>query len=468
MNFFYEAIDGSGKTVLGKIDAGTEMEAQRMLVQMGYRPQSIAPNPAASNASVAQSITAMGSMTGMPVASNAQVSMAPPMGQLGSTNRTGNITMSGNAAKVAAKTVNKTMQRSQARPAVFGAPPADASTLGGVSSRDLLLFFQQLASLVKSGMTIYAALDNLSNRTRNKNLAQVGKEMADAARNGKPITDVMAHYPRIFPDHIVGMVRAGELGGFLEIVLAEIALNYEQNLSLYRGSWLPKLMATQAWLGLAVILPFFPSLFNSLDFWANMRLYLMREMIILPIFFGIYLLVKWGARYIQLPHLQYFRDSWALRLPPFGDLQRQAALSAFVRMLRKLYHAGVAPIHAWEAAMNTADNVVIREKLAESYILMQQGKSFADAFAATGLFADNVEQLVVTGQLSGEVVESLDQAADIYQERVDDALRKSRMMILRMGVIAMLVLGGGALIWMTRTYFQGQFDFVCKMFPETC
>jgi len=483
MNYFYEAVDTSGRTVLGKIDAVDEAEAQTRLLQMGYRPQAIAPNPGASpNSTLGQDLTLMGSMTGMPVASPATTSGqslntnlpdlrygagANPALTLGQTlhptgmARVGGITLAGNAAQVGAR-VKTTSGATRPQ----SAHVADASTLGGVSTQDLLPFFQQLASLVKSGMTIYTALDNLAPRTRNANLARTAREMADAARNGGRISDVMERYPRIYPDHIVGTVRAGELGGFLEIAMAEIALNYEQNIALYRGSWIPKMMATQSLFALALAIPLFPSLLNSLDFSANMRLYLMREAILLPAAFGIYLLIKFGARHLQLPHMRTLRDSWSLRMPPFGDLQRQAALFSFVRMLRKLYHAGVSPIYAWEGAMNTASNVVIRDKLAGAYDLVQKGASLPDAFTATGLFGDGIEQLILTGHYSGEVVESLDRAADIYQGRVDEAYGKSRFMMRRLGILALLILGGAAMAWMMHSYFQAVFDLPDKMFPE--
>ena len=107
--------------------------------------------------------------------------------------------------------------------------------------------------------------------------------------------------------------------------------------------------------------------------------------------------------------------------------------------------------------MNTADNVIIREKLASSYERMNQGASFSDAFAATGLFDNQIENLIITGQHSGEIVESLDRAAEHYQEAVYDATLRTRRVLLSMGLITMLVLGGTALAFLEHGYFQGMF-----------
>lgn len=431
--FLYEAVAPDGQTIMGKVEATDAAEVQRTLMGQGYRPQSIAPTQ------------------NLPTVQNtvAPVVMAVPVQQSAVTARTAsNVTLSGNAARTQARSA----PRSQS------AASSAAETLGGVKNSDLMGFFQQFAALVKSGMTVYAALDNLAPRTKNQNLAQTLREMAEAARQGKTLSEVMERYPRIYASHIVGMVRAGELGGFLDIVLSEIALNFEQNVALYKGSWVPVSLATQAFFMIPIVQPFFSSLFNSLDFGANMALYfkllLFRN---LPIAVLIYIGIIFAAKHLQLPRYRAWRDSVSLKLPPFGDLQRQASLSAFVRMLRKLYHAGVSPVLAWEAAMNTASNSVIREKLAQSYHIMQRGGSLGDAFAATGLFDNDIEQAIITGQLSGQVVESLDNAADYYQIQVEQTAEKSRKAMQRLGRLAMMILGGAALLLMVKTYFGGIF-----------
>lgn len=469
MNYFFEATDGSGQTVLGKIDAESLTEAHRLLVERGYQPQSVAPNSAPLRTSFGEGVAQMGATQ---VASaqrefieNRTIVAASAPGQLVQSSRSNQFEVNANSSS------NELALNANSPVSVLGspldlgpvtrytrpAPPLGVSDRSGASSQDLLLFFQQLAPLVKSGMTIYTALDNLAKRTRNKAIADIAHEMAETARKGGRITDVMARYPRIFPEHVVGTIRAGELGGFMEIVLGEVAINYEQNIALYRGSWKWKALVYQACLTLALVLPLFGSLFNTLDIGANLHLYLRREMIILPVFGALYLLSLFAARRVQEPRMKRWRDGMSLKIPAIGDLQRQAALSAFVRMLRKLYNAGVGPIHAWEAAMNTADNSVIRDKLAASYAHIQRGGSLADAFAATGLFADNVEQIIVTGQLSGEVTESLDQAASIYQGRVQDAHDRARSMMFRMARTAALVIGAVAFLWMVYTYFGAMF-----------
>lgn len=420
----------------------------------------------AGDAMNARSLPALNSVnvSSAPLATNAAGSAA--LSRTGT--RTGGIIMAGNAAKLATQTSgNKTQAGAIANAAlapmtarttrrVLTPVPANASRMGGVSTRDLMFFFRQMGQLTHSGMTLFAALENLGNRTRNANLAQTVREMAEAARNGKSVSDVMANYPRIYPENVVGMVRAGETGGFVEIAFAEVADAHEANIALYRQAWIPKLMATQAFFMFALVQPLFPTLFPGANFALYLKLVFLRN---LPITFALYLLIRFASKTLQLPQYRHLRDGWALKMPPFGELQRLSALTTFLRALRRLYGAGVGPGAAWEGAMHTASNIVIRDRLAAAADAMQSGTSFPDAFARTGLFGDNVEQLILTGQASGTVVESLDQAANYYSAQLGEATGKTRFMMLRLGILAMLILGGGTMLWMVKTYFKSIFDF---------
>ncbi len=470
--FLYEATDSSGKIALGKLEGNDEEEIRRKLLSQKLQPITVAlASPPVSSLDFTQTFASQAGFsatanalarrsengTSAPLSVPQKSSITPVEGNAG-----GKVVLAGNAARMT--------NRSEAlgRPAsTIPAAQSAESDLGGVPARDMMHFFRQFSTLVQSGISIFGAVEDLANRTPNQNLAHTAKEMADASRHGGRISDVMAGYPRIFPVHITATVRAGELGGFMEIVLSEIAQNYEQQIALYKGAWVPKALAVQAYFTLFMVQPLFSSLFHSMNFAANMKLYLeltfLRNM---PIAVGLLLLLKWGSKLVQEPKYRSRLDALALKLPPYGDLQRQFGLASFLRMLRRLYHAGVPPIQAWEGAMNAASNSAIRERLQSAYGLMQQGASLPDAFAATGLFADHIENLIITGQQAGQVVEMLDRSTDYYQEQVEKSAGKSRRAMLELGILALLVFGGAALCWMTYAYFHGIFSFVDNNFSS--
>ncbi len=499
MHFLYEAVDTTGKPLMGKMDAGTAEEVQQVLTKSGLIVQSVAPilprTPASSLFSSASPAPAQTfdapaaapvwmpsaaprlqpvdlSTIGTPgqdlTSTVPVVQSAPPVSLSASpvqkavstpSSLGGKIILSGNAASLA-----QNAPASRVTPSVstaFSLPKTDSiSYAGGVTDRDRLLFFQQLASLVRSGMSIYASLDNLAPRTPAKNLSKAAMEMASAARTGGQISTVMARYPVLFPEYITATVKAGETGGFLEVSLAEIALNYGRKIDLYRGAWIPKLMAAQSLFMIPIVLPLMSTLLREGSVGEHLLEYLRLELTIyLPITFALFFGAKFAFRRVQMPQFTRWRDQLALKVPPFNELQRQESLGSFVRMLRRLFEAGVAPITAWEGAMDVSGNQVIREKLRSSHDLMKSGASFSEAFAATGLFNSQIENLVITGQQSGQVVEMLDQAADYYDTQSQESAKRAKFTMLRIGIIAMLVFGGAAFLWTVKSYFAAIFRY---------
>lgn len=320
---------------------------------------------------------------------------------------------------------------------------------------ELAFFFRQFAALVKSGMSPALALDSLAGREPVASIRAAAIAMKEGAQDGTPISQTMGLYPGLFADHVVSTVRAGETGGFLEIVLDEIAYEYEQETALYRGLALPKSLVLQELVAVALAQPVFPTLFPNLDY-RLLALYMVRNLLLVA---GGLLAGRWWLRRLGSPAMAERRDAILLRLPVFGDLVRQKSLAAFIRMLRRLFHAGLLPIHAWEGAMHTAPNAVVRARLAEAYELVRQGIPLQDAFAATHLFAGKVEQLVATGIEAGQIVPMLDQAAEYYQESVGRAYGRARFTLWRIAVLILIILGGWMMIMMTRGYFDAILQF---------
>jgi type IV pilus assembly protein PilC len=410
--FRYEAVDRSGKIVMGAMDAPSEADVNARLAHMGYQPQKVMPTAGASRQVSGAKVTA--ALSPQPSTLNPQ-----------------------------------------------------QSDLGGVKPKELALFYRQFAALVRSGISLYEAMNHLAPQTPQPALAQTAREMAEAAHTGGRVSDVMERYSRIYAPHVVASVRAGELGGFLDIVLDEIALNYEQEIAFYKGIWLMKALLIQGVLAIAIAQPFFQKLFATDK--ARLENYSigeqMREFLILvvvrnlPIALALLLLVKLWLNWLQRPEQRERRDRWMLRLPAFGDLARQHALAAFVRMLRRLFAAGLSPIQAWEGAMNVAPNTVIRRRLVDSYALVRGGNMpIHEAFRATGLFASEAEQLLATGVVSGQMVDMLDRVAEYYQGNVDRAYSNARFWMFRLAIIGVILLTGILLIVLVKTYFTAVFD----------
>ncbi len=325
-----------------------------------------------------------------------------------------------------------------------------------VGPSDRALFFRQLASLVRAGISPFAALSDLSPRLGNPTLREASASMCAGAHAGQNLWSAMEQYPSLFAPHVVATVRAGETGGFLDIALDEIALEAEEETAFYKGMWLPKVLILQQVIALAIAQPLFPTLFPNNEPVRYLGLVFLRN---IPIAVAVAAIVRWIWFRLHAPKAAHIRDRWTLRVPIFGDLARQRSLAAFIRMLRRLYAAGLMPMNAWEGATQVVPNMVIRARLEDAQAMMQKGVPLHDAFRATGLFANEAEQLIATGVASGEVVEMLDRVADYYQNNVQRAFDASRFWMYRLAFAFFLAVSGVVVAMMAKTYFDAVFNF---------
>lgn len=398
--FRYEAVDRVGQVVCGAMNAQSEADVNTRLHEMGYQARAIQSSPSQG-----------GSTRTVPV------------------------------------------QHRRSWPFRLRRP----------SAKNQALFYRQFAALVRSGISFYQALENLAPRTADPLLRQAAQEMAEAARGGEPISTVMEQYPDGFAPHVIGTMRAAELGGFVPIALDQIAQDFEQEIAFYKGAWLAQTVAWQAVFALAIGQPLFPNLFPHFQPTVYLKFVLFRN---LPIAFALFMLSKGFVAWLNRPSNRERKDAWALRAPVFGDLARQRSLFAFIDMLRRLYTSGIDPTTAWEGAMNVAPNAAIRKRLQQSATMMRSDVPLHEAFTATHLFANETEQLLATGVVSGQVVEMMDRIADYYHNNVDQAFRGSRFTMFRIGFLVMLIVGGALLILLTKTYFDSVFAFPHWFMPE--
>jgi type IV pilus assembly protein PilC len=394
ITYRYQAVDSKGRVVMAGMQAASEDEVAKRLTSMGYRPLHIAAAPAG---------------------------------------------------------------RANSRPSAGGVTAGpDVISDSTASAKDLALFFRQFAVLVRSGISLFQALESLSSRTNHALLKRASGEMAEAARSGGTISGVMQRYPGLFRPHVLGSIRASEAGGLFDVVLDEIATEYETELAFYKGMWLPKMLVLQQLFAVALAQPLFPALFPNADFGLYLRLALLRN---IPIAAGIVGAVWLVLRWLQTPAQNERRDALVLRMPIFGNLVRQRSLAAFIRMMRKLYNAGIGPVSAWEGAMHAAPNSVIRRQLVDTYERVRTGTPMHEAFIQTRLFSNESEQLLATGVLAGQVVEMLDKIADYYQENVERAFRTARFTLFRIGITGSIILAGVVAALMTKNYFHAVFHF---------
>jgi type IV pilus assembly protein PilC len=331
------------------------------------------------------------------------------------------------------------------------------------------VFFRQLASLLRAGNNPIQSLSQIADQpSMPESLQAAARAMLANAHLGQPLSEAMERFPRLFAPHVVGMFRAGELGGSLDVICDEIATHYEQEHALWRKLWIPRLLLLNGIGMLLLVLPLFPAFYYGMargdvsQFYQRyVALLLTRS---LPIFLAVMFVTVGVWWFLDLPANRRWKDAVVMRLPVFGALNRQRALAVFLRTLHRIFAAGVPAISAWEAAAPSAGNVFVREKLIEALPIIRQGQSIDRALQATGLFDWETISLVAAGQQSGEIAAMLDRVASYHEENLRERYQRASFALIRIGCLGTLILGGAAMLWMVYTYFNGMFRFVDEFF----
>lgn len=324
-------------------------------------------------------------------------------------------------------------------------PASSAPATGGwafgarVAPEDLALFFRQLGSLVHAGFTVPAALADLAPRTQNKPIRNAAFQMARETASGGAFAAALSRHPLLFPPHVLGLVAAGETGGFVEFALEECALNFEQDAALRRGLWLPKLLIWQAIWSVLLFQPLFPSI-NPENVTAGFVRYGMILLFLcVPLGIAMHLGAAAAGWWWRQPGNAGTRDRLALRIPVMARVAKMRALASFTRLLRRLLMSGISPEPAFTAAAKAVPNTVLSNRLIAGVPLIRAGRGLDAAVEATGMMDHDPVQMLVTGQKTGQWLEMLDRVTAYYQDEAARATDAAKSAQKQLGVVITLI-----------------------------
>jgi type II secretory pathway component PulF len=324
-----------------------------------------------------------------------------------------------------------------------------------VPPTELGSFFRQMASLIHAGFTVGSALTDLGMRTANSGLRSAAKAMGAATLNGASVAGQMVLYPGLFPEHVVGLVHAGETGGFVEFAFEEVALWAEQDAALRQGMWFPKVLI---WNAVWTVLLMQPLVMIDSSKLASGDMRTMPHAFdgygrLMPLVFGIGILlhvVCWVVGKMRhQPFAERFFDGLSLRLPVMARLAKMRALAAFTRVLRRLLMAGISPAPAFAAAANAVPNAVLRDRLRLGLPIVRGGQGLDAAIQATGMMEHDALQMLITGQKTGQWIEMLDRVTSYYQDEAARATEGAKAAQKRLGWILTIAVTGYVICFTT-------------------
>jgi len=306
----------------------------------------------------------------------------------------------------------------------------------GVKTRDLIVFSQQLATLIESGIPIIRAIHLLQEQTANKRLKEILTEVVSDLQQGRFLSEAIAKHKGIFPTLYSRLIEVGEKAGNLEMVLRQLALYMEKEDALVRKirgalaypSFVLVVAIGVVILMLTVALPPLMDLFKSFD--AELPLPT-RVLIALTDFFSTYKFFVFGGLFgVITAAVLFFRtepghlllDRTLLKVPLIGRVIIQGAVARMCRSTATLLQAGLSLPEILDMVVRTQGNRIIAAALDGVRQKMLQGHGLADPLAADKLFPGMLTQMVRVGEETGSLDSNLQTLAVFYEEEVDRAV----------------------------------------------
>ncbi len=301
-----------------------------------------------------------------------------------------------------------------------------------------MFFPRQLATLIDAGLPLLRGLTVLGKQEKDLVLKSTIAQLADAVQGGSTFSESMAQHPKIFNKLYVNMVKAGELGGVLELVLNRLA-EFQEKAQKIKN----KVVAAMAYpvivlviamlilvFLLAFIVPKFEQIFN--DMLAGKPLPALTRYVIAAsngmqtywyYIIGAIFVIIFGYKMIaNSPKGRVALDKIMLKAPLFGDLTRKSSISRFSRTLGTLVTSGVPILQALNITRDTAGNAIIADAVTKVHDAVKEGESIVQPLEASGVFPPMVISMVDVGEETGQLPEMLLKIAEVYDDEVDNAV----------------------------------------------
>jgi len=325
--------------------------------------------------------------------------------------------------------------------------------IGGVKSKHLVLFTRQFSILQDAGLPVLRGLRILENQMKPSALKNALIDVVEDVESGSTLSEAMARHPRAFDRLYVNMVKAGEAGGALEVIMQRLAEFKEKSQTLKRkviGAMVYPVVVITAAVGILIfimvaIIPKFEKIFREFglklpaltQFLIDVSLWCASYWWSLPLVpLGVWLLMK----LLRLSRAgNYALDRMLLWTPILGKIVEKTIVARTVRTLGTLISSGVPILESLSIVRETANNAVFERMYQRIYESIREGDTIADPLRESRLVDDMVSNMVEVGEETGDLDTMLNKIADFYDEEVDTAVKS---LISLLEPIMIIVLGG--------------------------
>lgn len=327
----------------------------------------------------------------------------------------------------------------------------------GVDLKSLAVASRQLATMISSGLPLLRALNILADQTENKKLKQILTQVSNDVEIGGSFSDALAKHPLDFPPIMISMVRAGEVGGFLEGALEALAVNFEKDAKLRAtiksAMTYPVAVLVISLIAVVVMLTFIVPIFKKMFEGLGSKLPLPTQVLVtisqnmfwvVPTLVVLIVVgVVWWKRNKNTEAVRKVIDPLKLKAPVFGSLVRKIAVARFTRNFANMIGAGVPILQALNVIGATSGNYVIESATKRVSESVRNGQSLSKPLADEPVFPPMVVQMMAVGEDSGSLETMLVKIADFYDDEVQ-AMTEALTSLIEPLLIAFLgvVIGG--------------------------
>ena len=340
----------------------------------------------------------------------------------------------------------------------------------GVNQKERMIFTRQLATLIDAGLPLLQSLQVLTKQEPNPNLRATISSLADAVQGGSTFSDALSTFPKLFNRLFVNMVKAGEIGGVLEVVLKRLA-EYQEKAGKLRGKIVSAMVYPVIIMVIAlgilvflmlVIVPKFKQMFEG----QNMELPAFSQFVfnfsdncmatdVIPFvpnaLLAIALIVGaiiFTTLWRRTPKGGRVVDAMMLKLPKLGHLNQVNAVARFSRTFGTLVSSGVPILQALNITRDTAGNIIVADAVSKVHDAVREGESIVTPMTTSNIFPPMVLSMVDVGEETGRLPDMLMRVADVYDEEVDNSVTALTAMLEPLMIVGLAVIVGSIVLAM--------------------
>ena len=339
-----------------------------------------------------------------------------------------------------------------------------------IPQKNLMIHTRQLATLIGAGLPLLRSLDVLEKQEPNAILKGTIGAVTDSVASGSTYSEALSQHPKIFNKLFINMVKAGELGGVLELVLDRLAEYMEKadklKNKIMSAATYPIIVLIMAALILTFLMvaivpqftemfaemgskinPFSQFVFDFSDFLIKPDksillgipniLFIIILLFVFVVLFNIWKRTTSGKKIF---------DTTLLKIPILGDVNLKSTVSRFTRTLGTLVTSGVPILQALNIARETTGNAVIAKAIGEIHDGVKEGESVTAPMKATEAFPNMVVSMVDVGEETGQLPDMLLKISEVYEDEVDNGVTALTSIIEPLMIVFLALIVGSIVI----------------------